>query len=79
MSDQVKIGVIDETASGTAFLLRKYCAELEQQLTERADALRVIAWIRDPARRRANIAFTEGPERQIAYAIEDVFIARITK
>lgn len=37
-----------------------------------ADAERVCAWIRDKKRKPANIAFTEGPERQIAYAVEEL-------
>ncbi|MHB1643930.1 MAG: hypothetical protein ACYCS8_15005 [Acidithiobacillus sp.] len=35
---------------------------------------RVIAWIRNPRRGRANTSFTEGPDRQIAYAVEDTFL-----
>lgn len=41
---------------------------------ERVNAERVIAWIRDPHRERANMSFTEGPDRQIAYAVEDAFL-----
>ncbi len=37
---------------------------------EIADAARVIAWARDPERKPANSAFTDGPERQAAYWIE---------
>lgn len=36
-----------------------------------AAADRVIAWMRDPERKPANIQFTAGSERQIAYAFED--------
>lgn len=35
-----------------------------------ADIRRVMAWLNDPARKRAVNAFTEGPERQIAYQFE---------
>lgn len=34
------------------------------------DAARVIAWIDDPNRKPANVAFTAGDERQIAYRFE---------
>jgi hypothetical protein len=37
---------------------------------DHANADRVIAWINEPKRKPAMLAFTEGPERQIAYAIE---------
>ena len=30
----------------------------------------LIAWIRDPNRKEAVYAFTEGPVRQVAYAVE---------
>lgn len=49
--------------------------EAHELRTERAnrlaDADRVIAWIRTPARRAAVASFTAGPERQVAYAVED--------
>lgn len=66
-------------------LLHAYCEKVEGQviqlrraLTDEqvrrvnyyADARRVIAWMRDPERSPANSAFTEGPERQIAYTFE---------
>lgn len=38
--------------------------------SEVADAARVIEWAMDPNRKRANLAFTAGPERQAAYWIE---------
>ncbi len=37
-----------------------------------ADFKRVVEWIRNAKRKSAVTAFTEGPERQIAYAVEDV-------
>lgn len=55
-------------------------SELQRELSElkiacanrHADADRVVAWINDPKRKPSYTAFTEGPERQIAYAIEAV-------
>lgn len=35
------------------------------------DWQRVCAWMRDPQRKPAVLAFTAGPERQLAYAFED--------
>lgn len=35
-----------------------------------ADVERIVAWASDPQRKRAVNAFTEGPERQIAYLLE---------
>ena len=35
-----------------------------------ADYRRVMEWIYDPERKPANLAFTEGPERQLAYTVE---------
>jgi len=35
-----------------------------------ADAARVLEWMRTPNRKPANLAFTDGPERQAAYWIE---------
>ena len=43
-----------------------------QDCIEKADAERLVMWIRNPSRQRAVTAFTEGPERQVAYAVEDV-------
>lgn len=34
-----------------------------------------MAWIRNPKRTPANTAFTEGPDRQVAYAFEDAIRA----
>lgn len=39
-------------------------------MTDTADASRVLAWMRDPNRKPAQLAFTEGPERQADYWIE---------
>ena len=38
-----------------------------------ADAGRLIAWIQSSDRKPANTAFTEGPDRQVAYAVEWIF------
>lgn len=66
-------------------LLHAYCEKVEAQviqlrraLTDEqvrrvnhyADAGRVMRWMRDPMRAPAHSAFTEGPERQIAYTFE---------
>lgn len=55
-------------------------AELHALRVERANQLadveRVIAWLDDPNRRPAAHAFTEGPERQIAYRVEDILSKR---
>lgn len=51
-------------------------AKLHAMAVERANRLadseRIIAWLDDPKRRRAVNAFTEGPERQLAYRFEDL-------
>lgn len=36
-----------------------------------ADYRRVVEWVKNPKRKQANLAFTEGPERLIAYAVEE--------
>lgn len=36
-----------------------------------ANAERLVEWIRSDKRRPANVSFTAGPERQVAYAVED--------
>jgi len=47
--------------------------DLELKLANKyANAERVIEWINDPTRKPAILAFTEGPERQIAYAVERI-------
>lgn len=51
-------------------LRRELCDIKIACVNNHADTERVTAWIRDPKRKAANIAFTEGPERQIAYAVE---------
>lgn len=40
-------------------------------VNEHANAERLCAWIKDPLNREpANLAFTEGPDRQVAYHVE---------
>lgn len=47
--------------------------ERARRASNYADAGRVVEWIRTGATRKSAVsAFTEGPERQIAYAVEDV-------
>lgn len=49
-------------------------AEVHRLKVERANRLadveRVVAWMNDPQRKRAVNAFTDGPERQLAYWVE---------
>lgn len=42
----------------------------QERVLRLADAERLIAWMDDPHRVSANLAFTEGNERQIAYRFE---------
>lgn len=51
-----------------AGLAATWGASQAQQTT--ADAGRVLEWMRTPNRKPANLAFTDGPERQAAYWIE---------
>lgn len=44
-----------------------------QCVNEHANAQRLIDWMNDPHRKPAIIAFTEGPEKQIAYAFENAW------
>lgn len=52
------------------------CAELQNLKIERANRLadveRLLAWLDDQHRKRAVNAFTEGPERQLAYRFESL-------
>lgn len=41
-----------------------------EQANHFANVNRVLAWLDDPKRKRAVNAFTEGPERQMAYCFE---------
>lgn len=49
-------------------------AELHKLKVEKAnhlaDTRRIVAWLEDPRRKRAIHAFTDGPERQMAYRFE---------
>lgn len=57
-------GVV-ETIEGEEFLEVKI-----KCVNEHANASRIIEWMNDPKRKPALHAFTEGPERQIAYIFE---------
>lgn len=46
---------------------------------EEVDIQRITEWIRNPFRKPAHIAFTEGGERQIAYAVGDVLLPLLEK
>jgi hypothetical protein len=52
--------LVESNWAGTLFDPNRHC-----------DAQRVIAWIDDHERKPANMAFTKGMERQIAYRFED--------
>ena len=43
---------------------------VSQMANNYANVRRIIEWSNDPNRKPAKIAFTEGPERQIAYLLE---------
>lgn len=48
-------------------------------IEEHANASHVIDWMKDPKRKPAITAFTEGPERQIAYEFERVLDSDLDK
>lgn len=51
--------------------LRRELVELKLRcVNNHASADRIIAWLQDDNRKPAMTAFTEGPERQIAYEVE---------
>lgn len=56
--------LLDNFAASRVAELRKECVNTH------ASADRLIAWIKSNPRKPANLAFTEGPDRQVAYAIE---------
>lgn len=47
-----------------------------ERVNEFARASRIIEWVNDEKRKPAIHAFTEGPERQIAYAVERLLAER---
>lgn len=52
--------------------LERELSDIRQEVANHyAHAGRLIEWIRNPKRKHAVNAFTEGPERQVAYAVED--------
>lgn len=66
------MSVEDSLRAEVKKLDRALIAERVKRLLDYADAGRLIAWIRDKDRQPANTAFTAGPERQVAYAVEEV-------
>lgn len=52
---------------------KKECEAKVRCVNEHANAQRLIAWMNDPHRKPAIIEFTEGPEKQIAYAFENAW------
>lgn len=77
---KVQAAAAKAQAAEIARLKRELRTEQDELVDERArrannyaDAGRVVEWIRSGATRKPAVgAFTEGPERQIAYAVEDV-------
>lgn len=55
-------------------LERQYNARLRECGRDHASAMRLIDWLQRGAKEPAYIAFTEGPERQIAYAVEQLLM-----
>lgn len=51
-------------------LHQTYMALLRERM-ETASLPALLDWINNPNRKQALLSFTEGPERQIAYAVED--------
>lgn len=51
-------------------MIEARCGGAAQAQQTTADAGRVLEWMRTPDRKPANLAFTDGPERQAAYWIE---------
>lgn len=70
-------GSLESDTRDLARIVQKLETENLRLRAERVNTGRVIAWIRDPRRGRAHTSFTEGPDRQIAYAVEDVLLATI--
>jgi hypothetical protein len=56
---------------------RKLHEERRTRVNEYARVDGLVQWMRNPKRSSASSAFTEGPERQVAYAFEDAL--RIAK
>ena len=50
------------------------CALRVERTNNLADISRVQAWLDDPKRKRAVNAFTESPERQMAYRFEQLLM-----
>ena len=52
------------------FSLNREYRKLLERVVDHADHRAVMSWIFDHKRKSAILSFTEGPERQIAYAVE---------
>ena len=65
--DKAKIADLEDKIKSLNLDLTK---EKMLRVNEYANAARLVAWIIDPQRKPAITAFTEGPERQVAYAVE---------
>jgi hypothetical protein len=64
--------------SACKIVIEKWRGYLDKAVSEQQDwiASRIIGWIKSEPRKSAVTAFTEGPLRQIAYAVEDAIRAR---
>ena len=49
---------------------KQYLTMIENMATTHWDTSELVRWMRDPNRKEAIFAFTEGPARQVAYAFE---------
>ena len=71
---KAEVGALKERAEQAEIerdaLKSKLTEEQMNRVNNYADAKRLIEWIHDENRQPANTAFTEGPERLVAYAVE---------
>lgn len=67
LEDMCGICISKKELDGLQILLSQ---EQALRVNEYANAKRLIDWLNDPNRKPANLAFTEGPERQVAYVFE---------
>lgn len=49
---------------------QQYLAMIEKMASTHWDTSELIAWINDDRRKEAILSFTDGPARQVAYAVE---------
>lgn len=68
--------VVEEARANDPTELKREVAELRRKMTGLADPQRIIAWFREKDIKPANIAFTAGPERQMAVVIEGVMATK---